>query len=1623
MNASSKIDVIHQTYDGSPVRQFGFEMAVSGCEARYSFQDRKCTVLTSSKTGSNLFSFGGTIVNTIQPASFSGDFNCRAEPLHLQIDEQAFSLFIRVFANLLSAVTTSNIIPEASSSSETADVTCYCIGLNASFDGFIVDLSLNDTISGQFNSRVVVSSSFSQDSFKVLSKWEDTGVVLLQRAIDGRQSTIQQLLERTNFNFSCKSDLSSSEQSVMLAFLSPIVCNTSYMDIKRLYATFDMFLASFNSGIKTSRLSCRPLTSAADARVPSTLKLNLCLQTDHLHVVFVNDCPPFCSPLLHLQLSKLAFDTCIAFTGKSFVVDWLKFSTSIALYHFINEASSCDDLLPAKKEIVFEEWSFAISSQLLPNEAQPGLPVQQPLSHCQHITFRSNRIFELNMSHACVMSISTAAARMRRDWLLWMRSRIPPSEQMDIALSEHPLSAPTPEARETRRFVFMCMRNDSNVCISVSHRGMPEILLPPQSDVSLDETWTNLEFTLHVNGSSKVCVITPVPILIHVGGSVFHVQSEDCEGQHFVVFRGSLQVFNHTSLSFSLTVPSCQAAPLCIPPRKNSSRFCMSSFCTSVPGGTQLSFEHQGRSVSLSFDSDQSSTVKTQLIGISNNVHINGKFVAGVLLIRILPLFSIESMLPMAVEVLLSFDSNGSNAQTMSVAPCELVDVCSVALARDVWLAATDGSATSRHSPPFTPLLKSTLACATSLAIGSSYAVMECGPLRHIISLSLSLDEHAVPVVTMYVSFVIKNFTHLPLEISLMSQLALSTNASAGASRTVCQPLSHDQPSTAVLGTEKPVVWGDDFEPISILLKVAGSSKQASSLPLSSFENNLTWLSCLVQGDTGSCHLALCCEPHHESSTLITIRYRMLLFNHTQMLFSFAVDPDLDVFTEVSPMSYSYLTEYAEPCRVVVRAHYNQGSVTQVSSLIPVVSQSDHVLSLVFLNEATGATEQTFHIRSFEVDGTLVTCICNTGDVQSSVIIINETSDVDAFVSMAPSSQERRIVCPASTVNFSTAGHPPGCSMSVALRATGGAPNAASSECTLQISEFGQHKPVILCGRTLHVYTEPRHGMRCVIISDKPPSSPLFMIGSSAPKFSFELDVPGIGVSCVDADGFELFYLRLDHAWFKWHSAEEESFELKIVNMQVDGPLGCGPDVIISRVSRPSSHAVEGQAKTVLPVLHAVLVRNSSQWSREVAHVHLLRFASVCLQELRFDLHEAVIYKFLAFLVPFSSVATEIVSLNSDACSAAEERIVLKRVNRQLVKMHSKLLFVRQLVIHSMSCLMSFTLAPNGGPVMVERQKFLKMGKSSKLMKTVLDIVGVGGIKDANVNINSLRIENLFAPKQQLVTTLKTFFTSQLKGGALGFLGSLDALGNPKQLLMGYASAVSDIFIEPAASAVSSPKDVLSSMQHGTTSLIHNVVGSSLGSIASVSDAVSRGISSVTGNDRAHETTKIRSAGEGLKHGAKSFGMGLLSGITGVVTKPIEGARAEGGGFSFGGLMKGMATGIVGVVAQPVKGVADMISDVGKGIDSSTARLHGFKSVERLRAVPPPSRWLTLPYNHNSAVASTFLRQLQGATCSRPLLAAVLDLTGHSDWRCSVMVFHHPRLRNQPGELLFGHLR
>lgn len=53
-----------------------------------------------------------------------------------------------------------------------------------------------------------------------------------------------------------------------------------------------------------------------------------------------------------------------------------------------------------------------------------------------------------------------------------------------------------------------------------------------------------------------------------------------------------------------------------------------------------------------------------------------------------------------------------------------------------------------------------------------------------------------------------------------------------------------------------------------------------------------------------------------------------------------------------------------------------------------------------------------------------------------------------------------------------------------------------------------------------------------------------------------------------------------------------------------------------------------------------------------------------------------------------------------------------------------------------------------------------------------------------------------------------------------------------------------------------------------------------------------------------------------------SFKQGVVDGVTGVVTKPIAGAKEEG----VEGFFKGLGKGAVGLVARPTAGIVDFAS-------------------------------------------------------------------------------------------------
>lgn len=59
---------------------------------------------------------------------------------------------------------------------------------------------------------------------------------------------------------------------------------------------------------------------------------------------------------------------------------------------------------------------------------------------------------------------------------------------------------------------------------------------------------------------------------------------------------------------------------------------------------------------------------------------------------------------------------------------------------------------------------------------------------------------------------------------------------------------------------------------------------------------------------------------------------------------------------------------------------------------------------------------------------------------------------------------------------------------------------------------------------------------------------------------------------------------------------------------------------------------------------------------------------------------------------------------------------------------------------------------------------------------------------------------------------------------------------------------------------------------------------------------------------------------------------GVISALTGMVTKPMSGAKRDG----VSGAMKGLARGAFGLIAQPVVGFTSLISDTLQAVKSAT---------------------------------------------------------------------------------------
>lgn len=72
-----------------------------------------------------------------------------------------------------------------------------------------------------------------------------------------------------------------------------------------------------------------------------------------------------------------------------------------------------------------------------------------------------------------------------------------------------------------------------------------------------------------------------------------------------------------------------------------------------------------------------------------------------------------------------------------------------------------------------------------------------------------------------------------------------------------------------------------------------------------------------------------------------------------------------------------------------------------------------------------------------------------------------------------------------------------------------------------------------------------------------------------------------------------------------------------------------------------------------------------------------------------------------------------------------------------------------------------------------------------------------------------------------------------------------------------------------------------------------------------------------------------------IREGGGALAKGLFRGVTGILTKPLEGAKSSG----VEGFVQGVGKGLIGAATQPVSGVLDLLSKTTEGANAVRMRI------------------------------------------------------------------------------------
>uniref|UniRef100_A0A3B4VK63 Vacuolar protein sorting 13 homolog A n=1 Tax=Seriola dumerili TaxID=41447 RepID=A0A3B4VK63_SERDU len=434
-------------------------------------------------------------------------------------------------------------------------------------------------------------------------------------------------------------------------------------------------------------------------------------------------------------------------------------------------------------------------------------------------------------------------------------------------------------------------------------------------------------------------------------------------------------------------------------------------------------------------------------------------------------------------------------------------------------------------------------------------------------------------------------------------------------------------------------------------------------------------------------------------------------------------------------------------------------------------------------------------------------------------------------------------------------------------------------------------------------------------------------------------------------------------------SPRQRAYRVQIHRIQIQNQLpGAIFPYVFYPVKLPKSITMDSEPKPLTDISIVTRAAGHSDISR-------IKYFKVLIQEMDLKLDLGFLYAILDLFTPENASITT--SEQEVELFEKDIEYIKTELNHVSAADTSPTSLYEYFHISPIKLHLSFSLSTGGEDGLKEKRdtELIPVQSLNLLLKSIG--ATLTDVQDVVFKLAFFELTFQFCTTQQLQWEVIRHYSKQAIKQMYVLVLGLDVLGNPFGLIRGLSEGVEAFFYEPYQGAIQGPEEFVEGMALGVKALVGGAVGGIAGAASRITGAMAKGVAAITMDEeyqqKRREAMNKQPSGlrEGLTRGGKGLVSGFVSGITGIVTKPIKGAQKEGAA----GFFKGVGKGLVGAVARPTGGIIDMASSAFQGIKRAAETSQDIESLRPPRFIHEDG--VIRPYKEREGLGSQMLQKIE----------------------------------------------